>query len=70
MSNATDRPGYDQEQLRDVLGPLVDDLESAAERADNPADVDVYRCLAAFGRGEYAPPDAARRVLDRAEGDR
>lgn len=71
MSATDTRAGYDADRLREVLGPFVDELEAAAERADDPADVDVFRCLVAFGRGEHAPRDAARRVLDRArEGDR
>lgn len=61
---------YDAQRLSDVLAPFVDDLEAAAERSNDPADTDVYRCLAAFGRGQHAPRHAAQRVLERARGDR
>lgn len=69
MSTTDTRAGYDADRLREVLGPFVDELEAAAEAADDPTDVDVFRCLAAFGQGEHAPRDAARRVLDRARED-
>jgi hypothetical protein len=70
MSATADRTDYDRERLREVLGPLVDELEAAADRADDPADVDVFRCLASFGRRDRSPHDPSRRILDRSAGHR
>jgi len=46
------------------LSPHTDDLEAAAEAADNPEREAVLDALAALSRGEQVPPAMRRRVQE------
>lgn len=56
-------------RLHATLAPFAADLAAAAEGADDAAEADAYAVLAALGRGDDPPRDAARRVVDRAENE-
>lgn len=65
MSKST-QPWPVRDSFTETLRDYADDLEETAHETDDPAEADVYRVLAAIGRGNTPPRDAAKRVHERA----
>lgn len=64
----TDSAGQPGRLVPSKLGKYADELATVADDTDDPAVADACVVLAALGRGDEPPRDAARRVVDRAEG--
>lgn len=65
MSQTRPSPSTDSSYRR-TLAKYADVLEATADEVDDQHEADVYRVLAAIGRGETPPQPAAIRIYDRA----
>ena len=57
------------QRLHAALAPFAADLAAGVDGADDPAAADACAVLAALARGDDPPQGAARREVERAEGE-